>query len=115
MVATAIASPNANPLPSTAKMRMYPTSQISSTRTCACPPSRLIITQVEEASLDKRVALHPKVFSATTAFHCLTRKEKMLGTVCHFDRMPVRVTEEVATALDDLAPLISEAAFSAIP
>jgi hypothetical protein len=30
-----------------------------------------------EASLDKRVALHPKrqVFSATTAFHCLTRKE----------------------------------------
>jgi hypothetical protein len=33
---------------------------------------------------------------------------------CHFDGMHVRVTEEVATALDDVAPLISEAAFGAI-
>jgi hypothetical protein len=38
----------------------------------------------------------------------------MLGTVCHFDGMHVRVTEEVATALDDVAPLISEAAFGTI-
>jgi hypothetical protein len=38
-------------------------------------------------------------------------KGKILGTVCHFDGTPVRVTEEVALALDDLAPLIAEAAF----
>jgi hypothetical protein len=37
----------------------------------------------------------------------------MLGTVCHFDSMPVQVTQEVATALDDFAALIFEAAFSA--
>jgi hypothetical protein len=38
-------------------------------------------------------------------------KGKMLGTVCHFDKIPVRVTEEVVNGLDDLAPLIAEAAF----
>ena len=38
----------------------------------------------------------------------------MLGTVCHVDSMHVQVTEEVATALDDVAPLISEGAFGAI-
>ena len=31
-----------------------------------------------------------KVFSVTTAFHCLAPKGKMLGTVCHFDNTPVR-------------------------
>jgi hypothetical protein len=36
---------------------------------------------------------------------------KILGTVCHFDSTPVRVTEDVATVLDDLVPLITEAAF----
>jgi len=36
----------------------------------------------------------------------------MLGTVCHFDSMPMHVTEEVAIALDDLASFIAEAAFS---
>jgi hypothetical protein len=38
---------------------------------------------------------------------------KILGTVCHFDNTPVRATDDVATVLDDLAPLIAEAAFSA--
>jgi hypothetical protein len=52
-----------------------------------------------------------KAFSATTAFRCFDLKGKMLGTVCHFDSMPVHVTEEVATTLDDLATLITEAAF----
>jgi hypothetical protein len=33
---------------------------------------------------------------------------------CHFDSMHVPVTEEVAAALDDVATLISEAAFGAI-
>jgi GAF domain-containing protein len=69
---------------------------------------------VEEASLDGRVAGHPKRQSVQCYFGIplFNSKGKMLGTVCHFDSMPVRVTEEVATALDDLAPLIAEAAFS---
>jgi hypothetical protein len=36
----------------------------------------------------------------------------MLGTVCHFDGLPVRVTEEIASALDEVGPLIADAAFS---
>jgi GAF domain-containing protein len=69
---------------------------------------------VEEASLDGRVAGHPKrqSFQCYYGIPVFNSKGKMLGTVCHFDSMPVRVTEEVATALDDLAPLIAEAAFS---
>jgi GAF domain-containing protein len=69
---------------------------------------------VEEASLDGRVAGHPKrqSFQCYYGIPLFNSKGKMLGTVCHFDSMPVRVTEEVATALDDLAPLIAEAAFS---
>ena len=39
----------------------------------------------------------------------------MLGTVCHFDYMPIRVTEDIASVLDDLAPLITEAAFGSKP
>jgi GAF domain-containing protein len=69
---------------------------------------------VEEASLDGRVAGHPKrqSFQCYYGIPLFNSKGKMLGTVCHFDSMPVRVTEEVATALDDLAPLIADAAFS---
>lgn len=69
---------------------------------------------VEEASLDRRVAGHPKRQNVRCYYGIplFDSKGKMLGTVCHFDSMPVRVTEEVATALDDLAPLIADAAFS---
>ena len=71
---------------------------------------------LEEASLDKRVALHPKRQSVQCYYGIplFDSEGKMLGTVCHVDSMHVRVTEEVATALDDVAPLISEAAFGAI-
>lgn len=70
---------------------------------------------VEEALQDERVAGHPKrqSFQCYYGIPLFDAKGKMLGTVCHFDSMPVRVTEEVAAALDDLAPQISEAAFSA--
>jgi GAF domain-containing protein len=70
---------------------------------------------VEEASLDKRVAAHPKRHNVQCYYGIplFGSDGQMLGTVCHFDSMPVRVTEEVASALDDLAPLIAEAAFSA--
>lgn len=69
--------------------------------------------KVEESALDQRVEEHPKRGS----IHCyygiplVSAEGKMLGTVCHFDLMPVRVPEAVAQALDDLAPLITEAAF----
>jgi GAF domain-containing protein len=68
---------------------------------------------VHEAPLDGRVAGHPKrqSFQCYYGIPLFNSKGKMLGTVCHFDKMPVRVTEEVANGLDDLAPLIAEAAF----
>jgi GAF domain-containing protein len=68
---------------------------------------------VEEASRDRRVAVHPKRQSVQCYYGIplFDSKGKILGTVCHFDSMPVRVTEEVAAALDDLAPLIADAAF----
>lgn len=70
---------------------------------------------VEQALLDKRVEKHPKRQSVQCYYGIplFGPKGKMLGTVCHFDHMPVRVTEEIADALDDLAPLIAEAAFGA--
>jgi len=71
---------------------------------------------VEEASRDMRVAAHPKRRNVQCYYGIplFGSTGEMLGTVCHFDSMPVRVTEDVATVLDDLAPLIAEAAFSAI-
>ncbi|MFZ0321803.1 MAG: GAF domain-containing protein [Candidatus Sulfotelmatobacter sp.] len=70
---------------------------------------------VEEALLDKRVAVHPKRQSLQCYYGIplFNSEGKMLGTVCHFDRMPVRVTEDVVTVLDDLAPSIAAAAFGA--
>lgn len=70
---------------------------------------------VEEASRDRRVAVHPKRQNVQSYYGIplFGSKGEMLGTVCHFDSIPVRVTDEVATALDDLAALIADAAFSA--
>src|ERR1700680_3834492 len=71
---------------------------------------------VEEASRDMRVAAHPKRRNVQCYYGIplFGSTGEMLGTVCHFDSMPVRVTEDVATVLDDLAPLIAEAAFKLI-
>jgi hypothetical protein len=70
---------------------------------------------VEQALLDQRVEEHPKRHSVQCYYGIplFGSEGKMLGTVCHFDSMPVRVTEEIAEALDDLAPVIAEAAFGA--
>jgi hypothetical protein len=70
---------------------------------------------VEKALLDKRVAVHPKRESVQCYYGIplFGSEGKILGTVCHFDNTPVRATDDVATVLDDLAPLIAEAAFSA--
>jgi hypothetical protein len=68
---------------------------------------------VEEAMLNKLVELHPK----RTSFQCyygiplFGANGKLAGTVCHFDKAPIQVTENVVAALDDLAPFIAEAAF----
>jgi GAF domain-containing protein len=69
----------------------------------------------EQALLDKRVEGHPKRRNIQCYYGIplFDSDGKMLGTVCHFDHMPVRITEAVAEALDDLAPLIAEAAFGA--
>jgi GAF domain-containing protein len=68
----------------------------------------------EQAALDKRVEGHPKRGSVQCYYGIplFDAQGKMVGTVCHFDSMPVRITEGVAEALDDLAPLIAKAAFS---
>lgn len=70
---------------------------------------------VEEALLDHRVGAHPKrrTVQCYYGIPLFDSEGKILGTVCHFDSMPVRVTEDVAMVLDDLAPSIAEAAFGA--
>jgi hypothetical protein len=69
---------------------------------------------VDQASLDSRVAVHPKRQSVQCYYGVplFGTEGQMLGTVCHFDSIPMHVTEEVAIALDDLASFIAEAAFS---
>jgi GAF domain-containing protein len=69
---------------------------------------------VEQALLDKRVEGHPKRRNVQCYYGIplFDSEGRMLGTVCHFDARPARVTEAVAEALDDLAPLITEAAFA---
>jgi GAF domain-containing protein len=68
---------------------------------------------VEETLLDGRVTLHPKRQSVQCYYGSplFDSKGRILGTVCHFDNMPIPVTEDVATVLDELAPLIADAAF----
>jgi GAF domain-containing protein len=68
---------------------------------------------VEQASTDVRVADHPKRHSYQCYYGVplIDANGKILGTVCHFDAIPQSVTEDVASALDDLALLITEAAF----
>jgi GAF domain-containing protein len=68
---------------------------------------------VEASLVDRRVAVHPKrpLVQCYYGIPLFDSERRVLGTVCHFGNSPVRVTEEVATVLDDLAPLITEAAF----
>jgi hypothetical protein len=70
---------------------------------------------IEQSLLDKRVAEHPKRRNVQCYYGIplFGSQGQMLGTVCHFDSMPLPVTESVAEALDDLAPLIVKAAFGA--
>jgi len=69
---------------------------------------------VEDSRLDARVNGHPK----QSSFHCYYGiplsgpSGKLLGTVCHFNSAPVRVTEDVVDSLDELADVIVDAAFT---
>jgi hypothetical protein len=38
---------------------------------------------------------------------------KVLGTVCHFDVLPVPVTKDISATLDELGPIVFDAAFKA--
>jgi GAF domain-containing protein len=69
---------------------------------------------VETALKDARVEGHPKQrsFQCYYGIPLYGPNGQMLGTVCHFDGLPVRVTEEIASALDEVGPLIADAAFS---
>jgi GAF domain-containing protein len=69
---------------------------------------------VEDASQDRRVGDHPKrkSYQCYYGIPLLAPDGKLLGTVCHFGVSPLPVTEDMVTALDDLAPSIAEAAFT---
>ena len=73
------------------------------------------VSALKKLLIDRRVEDHPKRRNVQCYYGIplYRAKGQMLGTVCHFDNSPTRVTEEVASALDDLGPLIADAAFSA--
>jgi GAF domain-containing protein len=68
---------------------------------------------VRHALKDERVVGHPKQrsYQCYYGIPLLGRDGKLLGTVCHFDKDAVPVSGDVVTALDDVAPVIAEAAF----
>lgn len=69
---------------------------------------------LEDSLLDRRVEGHPK----RSSYHCyygiplVGPEGNLLGTVCHFNSAPVRVTEDVVDSLDELAGVIVDAAFT---
>jgi GAF domain-containing protein len=69
---------------------------------------------VQESLLDKRVDNHPKrrVFQSYYGVPLFGPEKQLLGTVCHFDNAPLRVTDQIASDLDDLGEVISNAAFN---
>jgi GAF domain-containing protein len=68
---------------------------------------------VVHALRDRRVDGHPKQpsYQCYYGVPLVGRDGKLLGTVCHFDKEVIPVSEDVVTALDDLAAVIAEAAF----
>lgn len=70
---------------------------------------------VEETLLDPRVQDHPKrqSFQCYYGIPLYSVKGHLLGTVCHFDTLPIHITAEIASALDEVGPLIADAVFKA--
>ncbi len=68
---------------------------------------------VEYALRDKRVNGHPKQrsYQCYYGIPLVGRNGKLLGTVCHFDKEAIPLSADVVMSLDDLAPVIAEAAF----
>ena len=68
---------------------------------------------VETALEDRRVDGHPKQQSLQSYYGVplFGSTGRMLGTVCHFDTVPIPLSQETAETLDDVAPLISHVAF----
>jgi hypothetical protein len=70
---------------------------------------------VENAACDGRVAGHPK----SKLLYCyygvplISVNGDLLGTLCHFDERPIPVTPQVADALDNVAPIITQVVFPA--
>jgi GAF domain-containing protein len=64
----------------------------------------------EDSQRDARVEEHPKreAFHSYYGIPLIGRDGTLLGTVCHFDADPVRVTEAVVSSLDDVAPIIAK-------
>ena len=67
---------------------------------------------VEESTTDSRVDGHPKCRSYQSYYGVplFSAAGHLWGTACHFDTLPVRVTDEIVSMLDDVAPLIASAA-----
>jgi GAF domain-containing protein len=68
---------------------------------------------IEDSTADPLVQGHPK----RNAYQCyygvplFASDGRLVGTVCHFDMAPTKVTAGVVSDLDDLAPFIAHAAF----
>jgi GAF domain-containing protein len=65
---------------------------------------------LEGSLTDSRVERHPKRrhYQCYYGVPLFDRDNRLIGTVCHFDTEPVKVTDSVVTTLDDLAELIAE-------
>jgi GAF domain-containing protein len=70
---------------------------------------------VDYALRDNRVNGHPKQrsYQCYYGIPLVGLHGKLLGTVCHFDKEAAPVSGDVVMTLDDLAPVIAEAAFGA--
>lgn len=65
---------------------------------------------LEHAARDIRVEGHPKRDSILSYYGIplLGDAGHLLGTACHFDTVPVPLSEEVVSLLDSVAPLLAE-------
>jgi GAF domain-containing protein len=65
---------------------------------------------VDQSLTDPRVVAHPKRerYQSYYGVPLFDRKNRLLGTICHFDTTPVEVTDDIVATLDDLAPVIAE-------
>lgn len=72
---------------------------------------------INDSPSDPRTEGHPKrdKYFSYYGVPLFSDERRVLGTVCHFDEQPIRVLEEVAVALDDVAPIIVKAAFPEQP